>query len=94
MQTLEQLESQTLKIEIAAAVAQDAFTAKRASMELTYAEQYGWKAPLNSHQRRAMNSSVDAYMDRSKEGRDLTNAFRELREHNRKVARMRAGYAA
>lgn len=94
MQSLEQVESQTLTIEIAAAVAQDAFTAKRAQMEREYAAQQGWKAPLKAHQFRAMNRMVDGFMDRSDEGRKLTQAMRALREHNWKVVRMRAGYTA
>jgi hypothetical protein len=93
-QTIADLTAQTLEIEIRAAVAQDAFTAERARQERLYCEGQGWKAPLKAHQFRAMNRMVDGIMDRSKQAAELTAAMRALREHNWRIVRMRAGYAA
>jgi hypothetical protein len=92
--SLHQIESMTLKIEIAAAVAQDAFTAKRAKLERQFCDERGWKSAMTVSQFRQMNGMVDILMDRSAEACELTRAMRELKEHNWKVARMRAGYAS
>jgi len=93
-QPIADLTTQTLEIKIRAAVAQDAFTAERARQERLYCEGQGWKAPLKQHQFRAMNRMVDGIMDRSKHAAELTAAKRALREHNWRIVRMRAGYAA
>ena len=93
--TIEQLQSLTLKIEIEAAVAQDAFTAKRASMERRYAEDQGWNsAKLSRSQFRIMNNVVDHDILRTKESAELTRAMRALREHNWRIVRVRDGYPA
>ena len=93
-QLIADLTAQTLEIKIRAAVAQDAFTAERARQERLWCEGQGWKAPLKASQYRTMNGMVDLEMSRSKQSAELTAAMRALREHNWKISRIRAGYAA
>lgn len=89
---IEILERETLALEIALAVAQDAFDAKRARLENGYAEAQGWKKPLRPGQFRAMNRMIDADMNASAEGRALTAAASALRANKVKRQSAHNGY--
>lgn len=92
--TIAELQSLTLKLEIAVAVAEDQFTAKRARLENGFAEERGWKLPLKASQFRQMNGYIDVLMMNCKESIEMTRARQALKEHNWKVGRMKAGYLA
>jgi hypothetical protein len=92
--TIAEVESLTLSHEIALAVAEDAFNAKRARLESGFAAERGWKLPLKKHQFREMNGTIDLLMLESTESRRMSEARRALQAHNWKVCRMRHGYQA
>lgn len=92
--TLDQIKAETLRLEIRAAVAQDAFSARRAREEKLWCEHNGLSAPLSASRYRAMNRVVDFAMSRSKEAEELTAAMKALRENRWKSVRVQMGYAS
>lgn len=83
-----------LQLEIRLAVAQDAFTARRAKEEKLWCEHNGLMAPLSASRYRAMNRVVDFAMIRTNEAQELAAATLALKEHKWMVIRMKAGYSA
>ena len=78
------MQNDTLSIEIAAAAAQDAFSARRAAEEKRFATQMGWTLP-GDYNWRLVNDAMDRSMAKWPEFKAMNAAMQSLRVHNRSI---------